>query len=179
MPFVPTEIDGVLIFEPKVFKDDRGYFFESYNQNTFKEAGIDTVFVQDNQSKSTYGVVRGIHFQKAPFAQTKLLRVLEGRILDIAVDLRDGSDTFGRYVACELSAENFRQLYIPKGFGHGFSVLSETATVAYKCDSFYNKSAEGGIYYADETLNIDWRIPADKVVVSEKDKLHPRFKECF
>ena len=179
MSFIQTEIQGVVIFEPTVFKDERGYFFESYNADVFKKAGIDTVFVQDNESKSSYGVVRGIHFQKEPYAQAKLVRVLYGKVLDVAVDLRKGSKTFGQHIACELSGENKRQFFIPRGFGHGFSVLSETAVFAYKCDNFYCKEAEGGIYYADETLGIDWKIPADKIVLSEKDKNHKRFKECF
>lgn len=182
MNFIKTEIDGVYIIEPKVFYDDRGYFFESYNQQAFENAGLHYNFVQDNQSKSSYGTIRGLHFQKGEFSQAKLVRVLEGAVLDVAVDLRSGSKTFGRYVAVELSSENNRQLLIPRGFAHGFSVLTEKAVFAYKCDNVYNKASEGGILYNDVDLNIDWKIPADKVILSEKDKLHPSLKEfepCF
>ncbi|MGN0904302.1 MAG: dTDP-4-dehydrorhamnose 3,5-epimerase [Alphaproteobacteria bacterium] len=179
MPFIQTDIQGVVVFEPRVFTDARGYFFETYNEQVFREAGIDAVFVQDNQSKSSYGVIRGLHFQKGEHAQAKLVRVLEGTVLDVAVDLREGSATFGKHVAVELSAANNRQLFIPRGFAHGFSVLSETAVFAYKCDNFYNKESEGGISYADPDLNIDWRVPVESACVSDKDKILPRFKECF
>lgn len=182
MNFIKTEIEGVYIVEPKVFRDDRGYFFESYNQKAFEDAGLRYEFVQDNQSKSCYGTIRGLHFQKGEFSQAKLVRVLHGTVLDVAVDLRSASKTFGKHVAVELSAENNRQLLIPRGFAHGFSVLSDEAVFAYKCDNIYDKSSEGGLMYNDETLGIDWKVPADKVVLSEKDKRHPLLKEfepCF
>ncbi|HXB93661.1 MAG TPA: dTDP-4-dehydrorhamnose 3,5-epimerase [Puia sp.] len=173
MPFRTTDIPGLLIFEPAIFKDERGYFFESYNEAVFRRQGIDTHFVQDNQSFSGYGVIRGLHYQLEPHAQSKLLRVLQGAILDIAVDIRQGSPTYGRHVAVELSAENKLQFLIPSGFAHGFSVLSPTAEVAYKCDAFYNKESEAGIRFDDPELGIDWRLPADKVVVSGKDMQLP------
>ena len=176
-----TEIDGVFIIEPVVFEDERGYFFESYNKEYLKAQGIDYDFIQDNQSKSRYGTIRGIHFQKGEYAQAKLVRVLEGTVLDVAVDLRRGSPTFGRHVAVELSAENRRQLMIPRGFGHGFSVLSETAVFAYKCDNVYNKASEGGLRYDDPALGIDWKIDPSKAILSEKDKVNPLLEEieCF
>jgi dTDP-4-dehydrorhamnose 3,5-epimerase len=175
MPFIKTEIEGLLIFEPKVFEDSRGYFFESYNEQTFVDAGINCRFVQDNQSRSTFGVIRGLHYQAPPFGQTKLVRAIEGRILDVAVDFRKGSPTYGHHVAVELSSDNCRQLLVPVGFAHGFSVLSEFATVLYKCDNVYNKQSEGGLRYNDPQLNIDWQIPPDSAVVSEKDLLQPLF----
>jgi dTDP-4-dehydrorhamnose 3,5-epimerase len=178
MPFHTTDIQGLLIIEPRVFEDSRGYFFEAYNEQTFHEAGIEMKFVQDNQSKSGYGVIRGLHFQRKPYAQTKLVRVLEGKILDVAVDIRKGSPTYGQSFSIELSAENKKQLFIPAGFAHGFSVLSETAIVLYKCDALYNKESEGGIIYSDEALGIDWKVPADKAIISDKDQLLPLFAEC-
>jgi dTDP-4-dehydrorhamnose 3,5-epimerase len=178
MPFLPTDLPDLLIFEPKVFEDDRGYFFESYNENVFKEQGLDIKWVQDNQSSSMYGVVRGLHYQLPPNPQSKLVRVLRGKILDVAVDIRKGSPTYGKSFSKVLSAKNKRQLFIPKGFAHGFSVLSEKAEVMYKCDGFYNKESEGGIVYNDEELNIDWRIPAEAAIVSEKDKLLPSLAKC-
>jgi dTDP-4-dehydrorhamnose 3,5-epimerase len=178
MPFAKTDIEGLLVFEPKIFEDNRGYFFEAYNEKFFSEAGIDIKFVQDNQSKSSYGVIRGLHYQRNPFAQVKLVRVLEGKILDVAVDIRKGSLTFGQHFPIELSAENKKQLFLPAGFAHGFSVLSETAVVLYKCNEFYNKESEGGICFDDANLNIDWQIPADKAIVSEKDLQLPAFKDC-
>ena len=178
MPFKTTEIPGLLIFEPAVFKDDRGYFFESYNEETFRRQGVDIRFVQDNQSFSRYGVIRGLHYQLDPHAQTKLVRCLQGRILDVAVDIRRNSSTYGKYVSVELSDENQRQLLVPRGFAHGFSVLSETATVSYKCDAFYHKDSEGGIRYDDPQLKIDWQVPAGKAVVSSKDVALPLFAEC-
>lgn len=178
MPFIPTTIPDLLIFEPKVFEDSRGYFFESFNQKTFRAESINVDFVQDNQSSSQYGVIRGLHYQQEPYAQTKLIRVLSGKILDVAVDIRKGSPTFGQSFSIELSAENKKQLFIPKGFAHGFSVLSENAEVLYKCDSFYNKSSEGGILYNDVALHIDWKIPAGKEIVSQKDRDLPLFAEC-
>lgn len=173
MPLITTDIPGLLIFEPKVFADSRGYFFESYNEKIFEEQGINIRFVQDNQSSSSYGVIRGLHYQLNPYAQTKLIRVLSGRILDVAVDMRKGSPTFGRHFDIELSADNKKQLLVPKGFAHGFSVLSEQAEVLYKCDEFYNKNSEGGLRFDDPALNIDWQIPGDKAIVSDKDKILP------
>lgn len=178
MPFTKTEFPGLVIFEPAIFGDSRGYFFESYNENLFAAAGIHIKFVQDNQARSSYGVVRGLHYQQNPHAQTKLIRVLQGRILDVVVDIRKGSPTYGKALAIELSGENKKQLFIPKGFAHGYSVLSETAEVFYKCDAFYNKSAEGGILYNDSALGIDWQIPADKIITSEKDTGYPLLKDC-
>lgn len=178
MLFTQTEFPGLLIFEPKVFGDSRGYFFESYNETVFTTAGIDIKFVQDNQARSSYGVIRGLHYQLNPHSQTKLIRVLSGKILDVVVDIRKGSPTYGKALTIELSDENKKQLLIPKGFAHGYSVLSETAEVFYKCDDFYNKSAEGGILYNDPDLNIDWQIPADKAITSEKDLLYPGLKNC-
>ena len=178
MPFHSTNIEGLLIFEPKVFEDSRGYFFESYNESIFQQQGINIKWVQDNQSSSTYGVIRGLHYQLNPHAQTKLIRVLHGTILDVAVDIRKGSPTYGKSFSIELSGNNNKQLFIPKGFAHGFSVLSEKAVVMYKCDAFYNKESEGGIIYNDPSLNIDWKIPADKAIISEKDNLLPALKDC-
>ena len=172
MNFIKTNIDGVIIIEPNVFTDSRGYFCETYNRAAFKDAGIDIDFgVQDNQSKSSYGVVRGLHCQWGEFSQAKLVRVLQGTVLDVAVDIRKGSQTFGQYVAVELSDENMRQLLIPRNFLHGFSVLSDTATFAYKVDNVYNPASEYGVRYDDPTINVDWRIPADKIIVSDKDKM--------
>jgi dTDP-4-dehydrorhamnose 3,5-epimerase len=178
MPFQKTDIPDLLIFEPAIYKDNRGYFFESYNEQTFFKEGVRNHFVQDNQSFSTFGVIRGLHYQLDPHAQCKLVRVLQGKILDVAVDLRQSSKTFGKWIAVELSASNKRQLFLPRGFAHGFSVLSETAEVSYKCDGFYNKESEGGIRYDDPQLDIDWQIPAGKAVVSEKDLALPLFAEC-
>lgn len=182
MPFISTKIKDVVIFEPRIFTDDRGYFFETYNEKLFNDNGITAKFVQDNQSKSSYGVIRGLHFQKGEHAQAKLVRVLQGSVLDIAVDLRAGSETYGKHVAVELSDVNNLQLFIPRGFAHGFSVLSRTAVFAYKCDNLYCKESEGGIDCSDPDLGIDWQIPAEDRVLSEKDKLHPLFKDfktCF
>lgn len=178
MPFIKTNIADLLIFEPKVFEDNRGYFFESFNELTYNEAGINIDFVQDNQSWSKYGVIRGLHYQLLPYAQTKLIRVLAGKILDVAVDIRKGSATFGKSYSVELSAENKKQLFIPGGFAHGFSVLSDHAEVLYKCDAFYNKESEAGILYNDKTINVDWKIPAGKEIVSEKDLKLPDFSNC-
>ncbi len=169
MPFTTTEFPGVLIYEPRVFNDDRGYFFESYNKNTFSTGEVPMKFVQDNQARSTYGVIRGLHFQQNPHAQTKLIRALSGSILDVVVDLRKGSPMYGKVFSIELSAENKLQLLVPKGFAHGYSVLTETAEVLYKCDAFYHKESEGGLLYNDPPLAIDWRIPADKALVAAKD----------
>ena len=178
MPFIKTDFPGLLIFEPKIFEDNRGYFFESYNESTFLAEGVEMKFVQDNQAKSCYGVVRGLHYQLSPFAQTKLIRALSGSILDVAVDIRKGSPSYGKVFTLELSAQNKKQLLVPKGFAHGYSVLSETAEVLYKCDTFYNKANEGGVLYNDPVLGIDWKIPEDKMIVAEKDTLHPGIQEC-
>lgn len=178
MPFIETGISGLLVFEPVVFDDSRGFFFEAYNQKMFGGAGIECQFVQDNQSRSTYGVIRGLHYQVAPFAQAKLVRALIGSILDVAVDIRKGSPTFGKVFSIELSAANKKQLFIPAGFAHGFSVLSEVAEVMYKCDQFYSKASEHGIIYNDPTLNIDWQIPMDKAIISEKDLVLPQIANC-
>ncbi len=172
MPFIQTDFPGLLIFEPKILEDSRGYFFESYNEKVFAENGVAIHFVQDNQAKSQYGVVRGLHYQLNPFSQAKLVRVLSGTILDVAVDVRKGSPTYGKVFSIELSDANKKQLLIPAGFAHGYSVLSPTAEVLYKCDKFYNKESEGGISYADPALAIDWKVPIDKAIVSEKDLLH-------
>ncbi|HCL84421.1 MAG TPA: dTDP-4-dehydrorhamnose 3,5-epimerase [Chitinophagaceae bacterium] len=175
MPFTATHLPGVIIFEPVVYPDDRGFFFESYNQRLFLENHILSHFVQDNQSFSTYGVIRGLHYQREPHAQAKLVRVLQGKILDVVVDLRAGSPGFGKSYSIELSAGNKKQIYIPKGFAHGFSVLSETAEISYKCDQFYNKQSESGIRYNDTRLQIDWLIPAEKALISDKDAQLPGF----
>lgn len=173
MPFITTDIPGLLVFEPRIFEDGRGYFFESYNEKTFQQQGINIHFIQDNQSSSSYGVIRGLHYQLNPHAQAKLIRVLQGRILDVAVDMRKDSPTYGKHFDIELSSGNKKQLLIPKGFAHGFSVLSEKAEVLYKCDAFYHKESEGGIRFDDPGLNINWRVPADKAIVSEKDLVLP------
>lgn len=177
MKLIETKIRDLFILEPRVFEDDRGYFFESYSKKTLETLiGKESNFVQDNESKSSYGVIRGLHYQLAPFSQTKLIRVLEGRVYDVAVDLRKNSKTFGEWVGVELSSENKRQFSIPKGFAHGFSVLSETAIFAYKCDEYYHPDAEAGIMYNDPSLRIDWKIPQKDVKLSEKDKLLPELK---
>lgn len=175
MPFIKTPIPDLLIFEPRVIEDERGYFFESYNQQVFEEAGIQARFVQDNQSRSTYGVLRGLHYQLPPFAQAKLVRVIEGEVLDVAVDIRADSPTYGQWYSVLLSAANKRQLFVPRGFAHGYVVLSPTAEFFYKCDNFYAKAQEGSIRYDDPTLNIDWQIDLGKAILSEKDKGHPAF----
>lgn len=170
MEVIKTGIEGVVIIEPRIFKDDRGYFYESFSQREFEEKVCHTTFVQDNQSKSSYGVVRGLHFQKPPYTQSKLVRCIKGAVLDVAVDIRKGSPTFGKHVAVELSEENHRQLFVPRGFAHGFAVLTPEAVFQYKCDNFYNKESEGAIAWNDPELAIDWRIPAEQVLLSEKDK---------
>lgn len=181
MKITKTAVDGVVIIEPQVFEDVRGYFFESWNKAKMAEAGLDYDFIQDNQSKSCFGTIRGVHFQRGEYSQAKLVRVLQGTVLDVAVDLRQDSPTFGQHVAVELSAENNRQLMIPRGFGHGFSVLTPTAVFAYKCDNVYNKSAEAGIRYDDPALGIDWKVKPEEAVLSDKDKILPFLKEitCF
>ena len=173
MPFQKTEFYGLFVFEPIVYEDSRGYFFESYNEKVFHEQHIDLRFVQDNQSSSDYGVVRGLHYQLNPHTQTKLIRVLRGIILDVALDIRKNSSTYGKFFSIELSGENKKQLFIPRGFAHGFSVLSEKAEVFYKCDKFYNKESETGICYNDPSLNIDWKIPRGEMIVSDKDQKLP------
>ncbi len=177
MNFIKTEIDGVIIVEPRIFNDARGYFFESYNAAEFAANGIPNTFVQDNQSKSSYGVVRGLHCQLGEHAQAKLVRVLQGTVLDVAVDIRPGSPTFGKHVAVELSAKNNRQLFIPRGFLHGFSVLSDTAVFAYKCDNLYAPQSEFGIRFDDPDIGIDWRVPADKIITSDKDNIAKGLKD--
>ncbi|HXK74920.1 MAG TPA: dTDP-4-dehydrorhamnose 3,5-epimerase [Bacteroidaceae bacterium] len=177
MNIIKTAIEGVVILEPKVFEDARGYFFESFSDRQFKAQVLDTTFVQDNESKSSYGVVRGLHFQTGEAAQSKLVRCVVGKVLDVAVDIRPHSATFGQYVSCELSAENKRQMFIPKGLAHGFAVLSEEAIFAYKCDNFYSPANECAILWNDPNINIDWKIPADKVQLSEKDAQNLSLKE--
>ena len=169
MTFTETEIKNLLVVEPKVFEDTRGYFFETYNQKQFTSAGIETTFVQDNQSFSTFGTIRGLHLQKGEYSQAKLVRVIKGEVLDVAVDLRKGSPTYGKHFSIHLSEENKKQLFIPRGFAHGFSVLSKTTIFAYKCDNFYNKQSESGIIFNDKDLSIDWKIPQGEEIVSEKD----------
>jgi dTDP-4-dehydrorhamnose 3,5-epimerase len=177
MNVIETGIPGLLILEPRVFGDSRGYFFEAFNRKAFTDAVGEVDFVQDNESRSSYGVVRGLHFQKGEWAQAKLVRVVEGRVLDVAVDLRPGSPTYGRHASVELTGENHRQLFIPRGFAHGFSVLSETAVFQYKCDNYYHPEAEGAVAWDDPDLAIDWRIPADRVLLSAKDRNHPLLRE--
>ena len=177
MEVIKTELEGVVILEPLLFKDDRGYFFESFSQREFDEKVRPVKFVQDNESKSVYGVLRGLHFQKLPFAQSKLVRVIQGAVLEVAVDIRVGSPTYGKHVAVELTAENHRQLFIPRGFAHGFSVLTDEVVFQYKCDNFYAPQSEGAIAWNDPALGIDWRIPEASVILSEKDKHHPLLKD--
>ena len=172
---IKTDIEGVVIIEPKVFGDSRGYFFESWSQKDFDELVRPIKFVQDNESMSTYGVMRGLHFQRPPFTQSKLVRCVKGAVLDVAVDIRKGSPTYGQHVAVELTEDNHRQFFVPRGFAHGFAVLSETAVFQYKCDEFYHPEADGGISIIDDSLGINWRIPTDKAVLSEKDTKH----ECL
>lgn len=177
MKIINTSITGVIIIEPRLFSDERGYFFESFNQKEFEKKVCKTVFVQDNESKSSYGVIRGLHYQKPPFAQSKLVRVIKGAVLDVAVDIRKGSPTFGHHVAVELTEDNHRQFFIPRGFAHGFSVLSEDVVFQYKCDNFYAPQADGGISVLDDNLGIDWKIPVGKALLSEKDTLHSWLKD--
>lgn len=174
---IKTNIEGPVIIEPRIFKDSRGYFFESFSQREFDEKVRPIRFVQDNESKSTYGVLRGLHYQAMPYTQSKLVRCVRGRVLDVAVDIRKGSPTFGQHVAVELSEENHREFFIPKGFAHGFAVLSEEAVFQYKCDEFYAPQSEGGIQLLDESLNIDWKIPLDKAILSDKDRAYPKLSE--
>lgn len=172
MEVIKTDIEGVVIIEPRIFEDERGYFYESFSQREFEEKVCRTTFVQDNQSKSSYGVLRGLHFQKPPHSQSKLVRCIKGRVLDVAVDIRKGSPTFGKYVAVELSEENHRQFFVPRGFAHGFAVLSPEAIFQYKCDNFYCKESEGAVAWNDPTIGIDWQVPASDVILSEKDRLN-------
>ncbi len=178
MPITKTPFPGLLIFEPNVFEDHRGYFFESYNKNTLAKEAVETVFIQDNQASSAFGVVRGLHYQLDPHAQTKLIRVLSGAIVDVAVDLRKGSPTYGQAYTITLSAENKKQLLVPKGFAHGYSVISDVAEVFYKCDEFYHKESEGGIAWNDPALAINWQVPVEKAKISEKDALLPSLQNC-
>ncbi len=178
MNIIKTYIEDVVIIEPRIFKDDRGYFFESFSERDFNTQVREVHFVQDNESKSSYGVLRGLHFQKPPFAQSKLVRCVRGAVLDVAVDIRKGSPTFGRWVSCELTEENHRQFFIPRGFAHGFSVLTPEVVFQYKCDNFYAPQSEGALAWDDPDLAIDWKIPADKVLLSEKDKHHGLLKEA-
>ena len=177
MEVIKTAIDGVVIIEPKVFKDQRGYFFESFSQREFEAKVRKVNFVQDNESMSSYGVMRGLHFQRPPYTQSKLVRCVKGRVLDVAVDIRKGSPTYGQHVAVELSEDNHRQFFVPRGFAHGFAVLSDTAVFQYKCDNFYAPQADGGISIKDKSLGIDWKIPTDMVILSEKDTLHSCLKD--
>ena len=177
MDVIRTEIDGVVIIEPKIFGDARGYFFESFSQRELEEKVRKINFVQDNESMSSYGVMRGLHFQRPPFTQSKLVRCVKGAVLDVAVDIRKGSPTYGQHVAVELTEDNHRQFFVPRGFAHGFAVLSETAIFQYKCDNFYAPQADGGISIKDESFGIDWKIPADKALLSEKDTLHECLKD--
>lgn len=177
MNVIQTGIEGVVIIEPRIFKDERGYFFESFSQREFDEKVFPVTFVQDNESMSSFGVMRGLHFQRPPYAQSKLLRCVSGAVLDVAVDIRKGSPTYGRHVAVELTGDNHRQLFIPRGFAHGFAVLSGTAVCQYKCDNFYAPQSEGGISILDDTLAIDWRIPEREIILSEKDSRYPLLRD--
>ncbi|MEI8278572.1 MAG: dTDP-4-dehydrorhamnose 3,5-epimerase [Bacteroidota bacterium] len=179
MNVITTPIEGLLIIEPRVFNDERGYFYESHNQETFlKATGLLIPFVQDNQARSTINVLRGLHFQNEPHAQTKLIRALEGAIWDVVVDIRKSSRTYGQWFGVELSADNKRQLLVPRGFAHGYAVLTDTAEVSYKCDNYYNKASEGGVYYADPSLKIDWKIDLSQAIVSDKDKVQPMLADA-
>ncbi len=177
MNVIKTDIEGVVIIEPNIFGDDRGYFYESFSQREFDQKVCKTTFIQDNQSYSRFGVLRGLHFQEAPYVQSKLVRVVDGKVLDVAVDIRKGSPTYGKYVAVELTEDNHRQLFIPRGFAHGFVVLSEEATVQYKCDNYYSKQSEGAIMWNDLDLDIDWRIEECEAILSAKDLDNPRFND--
>lgn len=177
MNIIQASIPGVVIIEPRLFKDDRGYFFESFSEREFNTQVREVKFVQDNESMSSYGVMRGLHFQRPPYAQSKLVRCVKGAVLDVAVDIRKGSPTYGQHVAVELTEENHRQFFVPRGFAHGFAVLSETAIFQYKCDNFYHPEADGGISILDNSLGIDWRIPTDHAILSEKDTKHPLLKD--
>ena len=177
MNIIKTEIDGLVIIEPRVFRDQRGYFFEAFSEREFADKVAPVKFVQDNESRSSYGVVRGLHFQRPPFDQAKLVRVVKGRVLDVAVDMRKGSPTYGRYESVELSEDNHRQLFIPRGFAHGFSVLSDEVIFQYKCDNYYAPQSEGAVIWDDPDLAIDWKIPAQDVLLSDKDRRYPRLAD--
>ena len=177
MNVIKTALDGVVIIEPRIFEDSRGYFFESFSERDFNAQVREIRFVQDNESESSYGVMRGLHFQRPPFTQSKLVRCVKGAVLDVAVDIRKGSPTYGQHVAVELTEDNHRQFFVPRGFAHGFAVLSDVAVFQYKCDNFYAPQADGGISILDDSLGIDWRIPADKAILSEKDTRHPLLKD--
>ncbi len=177
MNIIKTALEGVVIIEPRIFEDPRGYFFESFSERDFNAQVREVRFVQDNESMSSYGVMRGLHFQRPPFTQSKLVRCVKGAVLDVAVDIRKGSPTYGRHVAVELTEDNHRQFFVPRGFAHGFAVLSDTAIFQYKCDNFYAPQADGGISILDDSLGIDWRIPTDKAILSEKDTKHPLLKD--
>lgn len=177
MNIISTHIPGVVIIEPRLFKDDRGYFFESFSERDFNAQVREVKFVQDNESMSSYGVMRGLHFQRPPYTQSKLVRCVKGAVLDVAVDIRKGSPTYGQHVAVELTEENHRQFFVPRGFAHGFAVLSKTAIFQYKCDNFYHPEADGGISILDDSLGIDWHIPTDHAILSEKDTKHPLLKD--
>lgn len=177
MDVLTTGIDGVLIIKPRVFKDNRGYFFESFNKREFEQKVGKVNFVQDNESMSTRGVMRGLHFQKPPYTQAKLVRCVVGRVIDVAVDIRKGSPTFGCHVSVELSEDNHQQFFIPRGFAHGFAVLSDVAVFQYKCDNYYNPESEGGVQIDDESLGIDWRMKLEDIILSEKDKKYPKLEE--
>lgn len=179
MNFIKTDIPDVVIIEPKIFGDERGYFFESFRQDQFEKHIGEVNFIQDNESKSTFGVLRGLHYQLPPFAQSKLVRVIKGKVLDVAVDIRKNSPTFGKHVTVELSEDNKRQLFIPRGFAHGFVSLSDEVIFSYKCDNYYNKESEASIMYNDETLDIDWKIKSENVLLSDKDKKHPNFENAL
>ena len=177
MNIIKTALEGVVIIEPRIFEDPRGYFFESFSERDFNARVREVRFVQDNESMSSYGVMRGLHFQRPPFTQSKLVRCVKGAVLDVAVDIRKGSPTYGRHVAVELTEDNHRQFFVPRGFAHGFAVLSDTAIFQYKCDNFYAPQADGGISILDDSLGIDWRIPTGKAILSEKDTKHPLLKD--
>ena len=180
MKVIETGIEGLLIIEPKVFKDGRGHFFEAFSERDFQVlTGRNLHFVQDNESESCYGVIRGLHFQQPPYAQSKLVRVVKGKVLDVALDLREGSPTFGRHLALELSGDNYRQLFIPQGFAHGFAVLSDSAVFQYKCDNYYAPSSEGAIAWNDPYLGIDWKLPPESIILSDKDRNHPLLKDII
>ena len=179
MKYIKTDLDGVYIVEPKLFGDNRGYFFESFRQDEFEKEVLKITFVQDNESKSSYGVLRGLHYQKPPYTQSKLIKVVKGKVLDVAVDVRKYSCTFGKHISVELSEDNHRQLFIPRGFAHGFVVLSSEAVFQYKCDNYYAPQSEGAIIWNDPTLAIHWKIPEQDIILSEKDKKHPLFKDAW
>lgn len=180
MKVIETGIEGLLIIEPKVFKDGRGHFFEAFSERDFQIlTGTNLHFVQDNESESCYGVIRGLHFQQPPYAQSKLVRVVKGKVLDVALDMREGSPTFGRHLALELSGDNYRQLFIPQGFAHGFAVLSDSAVFQYKCDNYYAPSSEGAIAWNDPDLGIDWKLPPESIILSDKDRNHPLLKDII